>query len=650
LQFVGRHAQLDQIERALFTKNQQPKTAITGLGGMGKTQIALELAYRTRDTYPDCSVLWVPATNAEGLHQAFTEIGQQLKVPGLEEHQADARKLVQQHLGQENAGRWLLIIDNIDDMAIWNSELKGCLPNSQQGCIICTTRNRKVAVKIAAANVVKVQEMDEETAMQLLSRSLIEQELLVHHGDAQELLEQLTFLPLAIVQAAAYINENGIALSGYLSLLEEQEQDVVNLLSEDFEDDGRYPNIKNAVATTWLISFEQIQRLDPLAADYLSFMACIVPKNIPQSILPPGPSRKEETAAIGTLDAYSFVSKPALDNTLEVHRLVQLATRNWLKSEDRWHVWLKKALVRLVGIVPLGGHEKREAWTPYLPHAIYIVGLAELKEMDYTISLLDRIGRCEWELGRYEAATFTHMQLLERRVKVLGKEHPETLVSMNEVGVALDGQGKHVEAEQMHRKTLALNEKVLGREHPSTLVSMNRIGIALDNQGKHAEAEQMHRKTLALREKVLGREHPSTLKSMNEVGVALSRQGKYAEAEQMHRTTLALKEKVLGKEHPSTLVSMNQLGVALDRQGKHAEAEQMHRKALALREKASGKEHPETLTCMHNLAHALKNQGRRADAILLLQTCIQLRREVLGPQHPRTESSLRTLSKWRNEV
>jgi AAA+ ATPase superfamily predicted ATPase len=243
LQFVGRHAQLDQIERALFTKTQQPKTAITGLGGMGKTQIALELAYRIRDTYPDCSILWVPATNAEGLYQAFTEIGQQLKVPGLERHQADAKKLVQQYLGQENAGRWLLVIDNIDDMEIWNSELKGCLPNSQQGCIICTTRNRKVAVKIAAANVVKIQEMDEETAVQLLSRSLIEQELLANHENAQELLKQLTFLPLAIVQAAAYINENGIALPDFLSLLEEQEQDVVNLLSEDFEDDGRYPNI-----------------------------------------------------------------------------------------------------------------------------------------------------------------------------------------------------------------------------------------------------------------------------------------------------------------------------------------------------------------------------------------------------------------------
>jgi hypothetical protein len=112
---------------------------------------------------------------------------------------------------------------------------------------------------------------------------------------------QLTYLPLAIVQAAAYINENRITLADDLSLLADQEEEVIDLLSEEFEDDGRYHNVKNPVATTWLISFEQIRYRDPLAADYLSFMVCIDPKDIPQSLLPAGVSRKRETDAIGTL-------------------------------------------------------------------------------------------------------------------------------------------------------------------------------------------------------------------------------------------------------------------------------------------------------------------------------------------------------------
>jgi hypothetical protein len=218
------------------------------------------------------------------------DIGQQLGILPSEEEQANAKKLAQRHLSQQSTAQWLFIVDNVDDMDMWN-ELKAYLPKSRRGCVICTTRSRKVAVKItAASNVIEVPEMDEEIAMQLLGKSLVHQELLASRQDALKLLEQLTCLPLAIVQAAAYINENGIVLSEYLLLLEEQEQDVVELLSEEFEDDGRYENIKNPIATTWLISFEHILQIDPLAAECLSFMACVDPKDILQSLLPPAQS------------------------------------------------------------------------------------------------------------------------------------------------------------------------------------------------------------------------------------------------------------------------------------------------------------------------------------------------------------------------
>lgn len=233
---------------------------------------------------------------------------------------------------------------------------------------------QEVCCKIAAANVIEVAEMDEEMAMQLLTKSLINQELLNSHQDARKLLEQRTFLPLAIVQAAAYINENGIALSEYLSLLEEQEQDVIDLLSEDFDDDGRYQDVKNPVATTWLVSFEHIRRLDPLAAEYLSFMSCIDPKDIPQSLLPPAQSRKKETDAIGALNAYSFASKRAADEALDVHRLVHLAMRNWLRTKNEWLVWADKTMKRLVEVIPLGGHDNKKVWKACLPHAHYILG------------------------------------------------------------------------------------------------------------------------------------------------------------------------------------------------------------------------------------------------------------------------------------
>lgn len=311
---AGRSAQLDRLEKTLSTEDQSAKVAIVGLGGVGKTQIALELPYRIQRRYPECSVFWVPATNIESLQQAYLEIGRQLQIPGLEEEQADVKKLVQSHLTGESAGRWLLIFDNADDMNMWigsadNRDLShgliDYLPRSRQGFLVFTTRSRKVAVKLSQHNVTEVAEMDEDVATQMLSNSLIDQKLLNNHRDTVKLLEQLTFLPLAIAQAAAYINENGVTLAMYLSLLEDQEQNVVELLSENFEDEGRYRDIKNPVATTWLISFEHIKRLDPLAAKYLSLMSCVDAKDIPQSLLPRAKSLKEETGAIGTLNAYS---------------------------------------------------------------------------------------------------------------------------------------------------------------------------------------------------------------------------------------------------------------------------------------------------------------------------------------------------------
>jgi hypothetical protein len=158
--------------------------------------------------------------------------------------------------------------------------------------VVFTTRDKKAAVKLAAGDVVEVPELDEDAAAELLQNSLINKSLPGKQQDAIVLVRELTCLPLALVQAAAYINENTIKLKDYLSLLNEQEGDMIELLSEDFEDDWRYQSIKNPVAITWLISFERIRRRDPLAADCLSFMACVDQKDISQSLLPAGASAR----------------------------------------------------------------------------------------------------------------------------------------------------------------------------------------------------------------------------------------------------------------------------------------------------------------------------------------------------------------------
>src|SRR5271163_4341051 len=171
--------------------------------------------------------------------------------------------------------------------------------------------------------------MEKNDAVVVLQSLLPKPKILADRDATSALLERLTYLPLAIVQAAAYINMSDWSIQVYLELLDDREENVIDLLSEDFEDEGRYREGQNAVASTWLVSFEQIQRQNPLAADYLSFMSCLNEKNIPQCLLPDAPSKKKMIDAIGILKGYSFLREQNAGNFLnplyDMHRLVHLA-------------------------------------------------------------------------------------------------------------------------------------------------------------------------------------------------------------------------------------------------------------------------------------------------------------------------------------
>ena len=674
------------------------RVAIAGLGGLGKTQIALEAAFRLQKTYPDQSVFWVPAIDMTSFERAYREIGNLLGIPGINDDKADVKSLVKAALSRESTGSWLLVVDNADDIdLLYNRDnkddesstllaLADYLPFSPRASILLTTRDYKVAVKHAGVNVIKVEEMTEDDSRQLLKESLVDTSLRGGDDIMNRLLDLLTHLPLAIKQAAAYMNENGTHVSKYLEIYESEE--LPELLSTDFEDQGRYREGKNPIAMTWLVSFNQIRKRDALAAEYLYFMSCIAQQDVPDSLLPTGSSLKQETEALGTLKAYAFITPREGQDSYYIHRLVRLVVQNWLKEREELHVCVRRTLKHIAEVFPDPEHENKDVWTAYLPHAQCILDYQDYSnvEEDSKRRLLYTVGKCFRIVGKYAEAEQMHQRALKLMKKalgnkhpvtlsgisslalvldkqgkytkaeemyqeniklqeeVLGKKHPHTLVGMNNLAQVLHSQGRYAEAEKMHQETLKLQEKVLSKKHPDTLQSMNNLAVALGWQGRYAEAERMHQETLNLREKVLGKKHPDTLQSMNNLAVALGWQGRYAEAEKMFQETLNLREKVLGKEHPDTLISMNNLAVALKRQGKYAETEKMHQETLKLREKVQGKEHPNTLISMNNLAVVLERQGRYAEAEKMHQETLKLQEKVLGKKHPDTLQSMNNLA------
>ena len=190
--------------------------------------------------------------------------------------------------------------------------------------------------------------------------------------------QSLEYLPLAIVQAAAFINSNGVSVSEYLSLFRATDTET-GLFGEHFEDPSRYKELESTIARTWHISFDQIRRQDSLAAEYLSFIACIDRISIPRSLLPPGGSVLQQTKAMGTLKGYAFVTErqqasqePGSEKCFDMHRLVHMASVWWLEGHGEQSTWTARAAARLEKLVPYGGHEKKEVWTGCLPHAMHV--------------------------------------------------------------------------------------------------------------------------------------------------------------------------------------------------------------------------------------------------------------------------------------
>jgi tetratricopeptide (TPR) repeat protein len=419
-------------------------------------------------------VFWVPAISRESFELAYRDIGILLRLPGITDNNADIKQLVKNKLDSDSSGDWLIIVDNADDASVLlsgsdgdprSSRLNDYLPRSQRGKIIFTTRSRKAAEDLTQSNVIRLNDMDRTEARQLMAQRLLDKALLKEEAAVEELLGLLANLPLAIVQATAFINRNGISISEYISLFRQPSMEI-QLFSEHFEDPSRYREMESTIAKTWHISFDQILKQDRLAADYLSFMACFNHISIPQSLLPPGSSALQRIKAIGTLRGYAFITERQQvqqqsqgEKFFDIHRLIHMASIWRLKAHGDWTAWIGKAATRLEELIPYGGHKKREIWTNYLPHAIHVAepysGLSDTARA----SLLDRVGRCQADLGQYSAAGTTHRRVLTLRQEMLGKEHPWTLMSMSELGRALGSQGKYEEAEKMHQDTLALRDR-----------------------------------------------------------------------------------------------------------------------------------------------------------------------------------------------
>ncbi|OQD89044.1 hypothetical protein PENANT_c003G01124 [Penicillium antarcticum] len=522
-----------KVKRKLFLKNRPDRFAIFGLGGVGKTQISLELAYQTRELYPDCAVFWVPAVDMESIEQAYRTVAEQLMVD-ISGADADVKRLVQIHLSKPTAGRWLLIFDNADDFDMWTEKgdstaghLKKFLPNSDQGAIIFTTRSSKVARYLASTDIIEIPEMEVHKAIHVLRNSLVDKELINDTESTRELLNRLTFLPLAIVQAASFINENSMTIISYVELLDGQEQNAIDLLSEDFEDNGRYKSIRNPVATTWLTSFEQVRKHHPLAADFLCFISCIQEKDVPVALLPPA-TDIERQKAVGALASYSFVTVKRGGSLLDMHRLVHLATRNWLHSINVLQGWQDYVLRRVSQCFPVVDQGlPRDEWRGIVPHALHLLNrIAKGNVTIERIHMLSLVAWCQTYDGRFREAE----PLFHEMIKVInilhGPESSHVISGLNGLGDIALNQGKSRKAIGLFKEILKVTTKIYGADHIMTARAHTQLAGSYRMAEEHGSAELFYKKAIKYYLVALGPGFSETINAIFGLTMVFTSQGK----------------------------------------------------------------------------------------------------------------------------
>jgi tetratricopeptide (TPR) repeat protein len=522
--FVGRELQLVELETKLFSNKQTTTTlAIVGPGGTGKSQLALEAAYRTKQNSRSCSVFWMDASDIDSLYRSYASVAQKLNIPGCDDDQADIKQVVKHCVAAVSARQCLLVYDNVEGTTLRHNgssttqaaDLADFLPHSKLCSVIFTTTERNTAEALALQNVTALHELTPDTALRMLQNRLTTPLSDAELQEAMHLLEELLYLPLAIAQAVAHMNASSMTVQQYQAQLDQHKEAALKYSDDSSEGEQRESGLRKTVAATLSLSMSQVRHSNAVAADYLFVAACVDRKDISLDLLEAASPQVREDA-VKVLDKYALITRRPAECALDVHRLVHQALRKRLQVQGRLMQWTQRTITQLLQVFPNDDHSNRSKWRRLLPHAQHALSHSLADDNDE--ERLDLASKCAITLyrdGRYKEAKKLFVQVMETTKRVLGDEHPHTLSSMANLASTYRNQGRWNEAEELDVQVMETTKRVLGDEHPDTLTSMHNLALTLQSQARHEEAFALMERCSQLREQVLGKQHPDTQSALD---------------------------------------------------------------------------------------------------------------------------------------
>lgn len=683
--FTGR----EEVLRALHEKLTQEHAialsrscALTGLGGIGKTQTAIEYAYRYTADYS--AVFWINAETLESIISSFATVADVLSLPEKEDPEQN-RTVTAVIRWLNDHHQWLLIFDNIEELEL----VKSFLPSAHCGSLLFTSRRQALGISAHILNLEKL--TGEESRLFLLYRArlLAPGISLKHLTPADEaavraIVEALDGLPLALDQAGSYIEETHCDLEEYLQWYQQQRLRFL-------ERRGHYSQDHPAsVATTLLLSFQKVKKRNPAAADVLQFCAFLAPEAIPEEILVVGfPLCEEHLQALimdpwllnevlALLGTYSLLRRHPRTKTLSLHRLIQTVLQESIPLQER-KVWIRSVVTAINHVFPVIEQGEPATWKQcerLLPHALqsakqsmswqqvneelatllgkmgaYLTERAQYETAESllkqalqirkhivetppeAVSLLNDLGRLSHLQGHYDEAHYWYQQALDIWKHVPDDKSPRRAETFHGLAVQYAEQGKFGEAQRWFEQALHLRVQLLGNEHPQVAETVHGLGRLSIEQGRYAEAELLLKQALQIREKMLGPEHFLVSSSLHNLGRLYCEQRRYAEAEPVLKRALQIKEQAVGNNHPQVAMLLNSLGIICYRQGRYAEAKRLLKRVIHIWEQAGGANHPQVAYGLTSLAVVCCLQGRYTEAEPLLKQALEIREQTLGRNH-----------------
>ncbi len=648
--FTGRGDALQALQQGLASAATVTVQSVHGMGGIGKTQLAIEYAHRHAGEY--AAVWWIAAEEPALVPGQFATLAARLGRQPEPDPKA-LRELVQEALRQVPG--WLLVFDNADSV----EELTGWIPAAPlpagiPGHVLVTTRRGGFST---VGRVHDLDVVDPDEAVQLMQARVPQ----LARDAALRIADRLGRLPLALEQAAAYLDRTGMSADDYLRLLRTRAQDMYGR--------GTVPNRTETVATLWDLSLERVAAESPAALQLLSICAHLAPVGIPLDLFTGHPNELPEPLASTVADPLVFTDAVAVaidyslgsrtGGDLQLHRLVQGALRLRLAAArpggsgtvvagtrmDPLAVAVRLLRANAPAVIT-GMPENWPRWSVLLPHA-----LAATEHFDDDIGTtrgagpVERVADdCAWLLHHCAIHLQVHARLddarllVERALRITeavhGPDHPDAASRLDNLALILRGLGKSREARPVAERALRITEAHHGPDHPDVGSRLNNLATILRGLGRSREARPLAERAVRIAEAVHGPDHPDVAIRLNNLATILRGLGLAREAQPLAERAVRMTEAAHGPDHPDVATAWNSLAAVLHDLGRPEQAQPLAERAVRITEAVHGPDHPNVAVCLSNLAHILTDLDRADEARLMAERALGITEAVYGPDHP----------------